>query len=56
MIEGQVLFVRGGKLVGNLAYRFADNEFPYEVCAEFLRQFYQGKRFTPNEILLPVVL
>ena len=56
MIEGQVLFVRGGKLVGNLAYSFADNEFPDEVCAEFLSQFYQGKRFTSNEILLPVVL
>ena len=57
MIEGQVLFVRSGKLVGNLAYSFDDNEFPdEEVCAEFLSQFYQGTRFTPNEILLPVVL
>ena len=26
LIEGQVLFVRGGKLIGNLAYSFTDNE------------------------------
>ena len=57
LIEGQVLFVRGGKLVGNLAYSFDDNEFPdEEVMAEFLSQFYQGIRFTPDEILLPIVL
>ena len=57
LIEGQVLFVRGGKLVGNLAYSFTDNEFPdTEVVAEFLSQFYQGGRFVPDEILVPVTL
>ncbi len=57
LIEGQVLFVRGGKLVGNLAYSFTDNEFPdAEVVAEFLSQFYQGGRFVPDEILVPVGL
>ncbi len=57
LIEGQVLFVRGGKLIGNLAYSFTDNEFPNaEVVAEFLSQFYQGGRFVPDEILVPVVL
>lgn len=57
LIEGQVLFVRGGKLVGNLAYSFTDNEFPdTEVVAEFLSQFYQGGRFIPDEILVPVGL
>ena len=57
LIEGQVLFVRGGKLVGNLAYSFTDNEFPdTEVVAEFLSQFYQGGRFIPDEILVPVAL
>ena len=49
--------MRGGKLVGNLAYSFTDNEFPdAEVVAEFLSQFYQGGRFVPDEILVPVVL
>lgn len=56
-IEIQVLFVRGGKLVGNLGYGFDDNEFPDEdVLAELLTQFYQSERFIPDEILLPVVL
>ena len=57
LIEVQVLFVRAGKLVGNQAYGFEDNEFPdEEVLADFLTQFYQGDRFVPDEVLLPVVL
>lgn len=57
LIEVQVLFVRGGKLVGNLGYGFDDNEFPDdEVLAELLSQFYQGRRFVPDEILLPFPL
>jgi excinuclease ABC subunit C len=57
LIEGQVLFVRAGKLVGNLGYSFKDNEFPdEEVLAELLTQFYQGGRFIPDEILLPLQL
>jgi excinuclease ABC subunit C len=56
-VEIQVLLVRGGKLVGNTGYSFDDNEFPdEEVLAELLTQFYQGERFIPDEILLPVVL
>ena len=56
-IEVQVLFVRAGALVGNQEYSFDDNEFPEEeVLAELLSQFYQGDRFIPDEILLPVVL
>lgn len=57
LVEGQVLFVRGGKLVGNLGYSFDDNEFPDdEVLAELLGQFYQGRRFIPDEIVLPIPL
>lgn len=56
-VEIQILLVRGGKLVGNIGYSFDDNEFPdEEVLAELLTQFYQGERFIPDEILLPVTL
>jgi len=56
-IEVQILFVRAGALVGNQEYSFDDNEFPEEeVLAELLSQFYQGDRFIPDEILLPVEL
>lgn len=56
-VEIQILLVRGGKLVGNIGYSFDDNEFPdEEVLAELLTQFYQGERFVPDEIILPVTL
>jgi excinuclease ABC subunit C len=56
-IEAQVLFVRSGKLTGNQAYHFDDYEFSEEeVFAELLTQFYQGDRYVPDEILLPVEL
>ena len=56
-IEAQVLFVRQGKLTGNQAYSVEDFEFPdEEVVAALLTQFYQGQRFIPDEILLPVAL
>ncbi|HJX10942.1 MAG TPA: excinuclease ABC subunit UvrC, partial [Candidatus Binatia bacterium] len=56
-IEAQVLFVRQGKLTGNQAYSLEDLEFPdEEVMAALLTQFYQGQRFIPDEILLPVAL
>jgi excinuclease ABC subunit C len=54
-IEVQVLFVRQGKLTGNQAYSLEDLEFPdEEIIEELLTQFYQGERFVPDEILLPV--
>jgi excinuclease ABC subunit C len=57
LIEVQVLFVRAGQLVGNQAYGFEDNEFPdEEVLPDLLSQFYQGDRFVPDEVLLPVEL
>lgn len=56
-IEVQVLFVRQGKLTGNQSYSLEDLEFPdEEVMSELLTQFYQGNRFVPDEILLPVPL
>jgi excinuclease ABC subunit C len=55
LIEVQVLFIRQGKLTGNQAYSFADLEFAdADVLESFLTQFYQGERFIPEEILLPV--
>jgi excinuclease ABC subunit C len=56
-IEAQVLFIRQGKLTGNQAYSFQDLEFSdEEVMESLLTQFYQGERFVPEEILLPVEL
>lgn len=56
-IEAQVLFVRAGKLVGGLGYSLDDNEFPdEEVFSDLLTQFYQGERFVPDEVILPVTL
>ncbi len=56
-IEAQVLFVRQGKLTANQAYSFQDFEFPdEEVIEALLTQFYQGDRYVPDEILLPVDL
>jgi len=56
-IEVQVLFVRQGKLTGNQAYSFEDLEFSDEDLMEsLLTQFYQGERFVPDEVLVPVGL
>jgi excinuclease ABC subunit C len=50
-----VLFVRQGKLTGNQAYSLEDLEFSdEEILESLLTQFYQGERFVPDEILLPV--
>lgn len=54
-IEVQVLFVRQGKLTGNQAYSLEDLEFTdEEVLESLLTQFYQGARFIPDEVLVPV--
>ena len=56
-IEAQVLFVRQGKLTGTQAYSLEDLEFPdEEIMGSLLTQFYQGQRFIPDEILVPVEL
>jgi excinuclease ABC subunit C len=55
LIEAQVLFVREGKLTGNQVYRLEDFELPdEELLRALLTQFYQGERFIPDEILLPI--
>ncbi len=56
-IEVQVLFVRQGKLTGNQAYSFEELVFSDEDLMEsLLTQFYQGERFIPDEVLLPMEL
>jgi excinuclease ABC subunit C len=56
-IEVQILFVRQGKLTNNQSYSLEDLEFrDQEVMESLLTQFYQGERFLPDEILLPVEL
>jgi excinuclease ABC subunit C len=56
-IEVQVLLVRQGKLTANQSYSLEDTAFPDdEIVAALLTQFYQGQRFLPDEILLPVSL
>ena len=54
-IEAQVLFVRQGKLTGNQAYQLEDYELPdEEVLRALVTQFYQGERYIPDEVLLPL--
>jgi excinuclease ABC subunit C len=56
-IEVQVLLVRQGKLTDNLSYSLQDIEFPdEEIIASVLTQFYQGPRFIPDEVLVPIEL
>ena len=56
-IEAQVLFVRQGKLTGNQAYQLEDFELPdEEVVRALVTQFYQGDRYLPDEVLLPIEL
>src|SRR5574341_747273 len=56
-IEVQVLLVRQGKLTANQSYSLEDTAFPDdEIMAALLTQFYQGQRFIPDEVLLPVAL
>ncbi|MGD9763245.1 MAG: excinuclease ABC subunit UvrC [Candidatus Binatia bacterium] len=56
-IEAQVLFVRQGKITGNQAYRLDDFELPdEEVVRALVTQFYQGDRYVPEEVLVPIEL
>jgi excinuclease ABC subunit C len=54
LLEIVLLFIRGGVLTGsrlfNLAWELEDNE----GLAAFLRQYYVGGNFIPEEILLPL--
>jgi excinuclease ABC subunit C len=56
-IEAQVLFVRQGKLTGNQTYQLEDIELPdEEVVRALVTQFYQGERYVPDEVLVPIEL
>lgn len=50
-----VLLVRGGQVTGSLPYFFPEVwQGEADLLAAFLKQFYQGERFIPEAILLPV--
>ncbi len=56
-IEVQILLVRQGKLTANQSYSLEDLALPNdEIMAALLTQFYQGQRFIPDEVLLPITL
>lgn len=53
----QLLFVRGGRLLGGQFFTLKDAGIPHqEVISSFLRQFYAEGRFIPEEILLTIPL
>jgi excinuclease ABC subunit C len=53
----QVLFVRGGRLLGGRAFTIKDAGLPdQEVISTFLHQFYGEGQFIPQEILVPLSL
>ncbi len=53
----QVLFVRNGKITGNQSFPIDDFELPDdELIAAVLTQYYQGERYVPDEVLVPVDL
>lgn len=51
----QVLFVRGGKLVGREYFMLegADDASDQEILSEFVKQFYENAALIPQEVLLP---
>ncbi len=55
--EVQVLFFRGGTLLGGKAYSFHQHEMPTaELVGSFLLQYYADAPLVPSEILVPVEL
>jgi len=54
-LEAQVLLVRSGKLIGNNSYHLEDFDFPdEEVISALTGRYYEGDRYIPEEVLLPV--
>lgn len=51
----QVLFIRGGKLVGREYFMLegADETSDSEILSNFMTQFYEEAAVTPDEVLLP---
>ena len=55
--EIQVLFFRGGKMLGGRAFSFKHREMPLdEVFSSFILQYYSEAPAVPREILLPLTL
>ena len=55
--EAQVIFFRGGRLVGGRAYSFGQCEMPLdELLSSFVLQYYAQAPIIPNEVLVPVDL
>ncbi|MBW2040037.1 MAG: excinuclease ABC subunit UvrC [Deltaproteobacteria bacterium] len=53
----QVLFIRGGRLLGGKFFTIRDSGLPdQEILSSFLRQFYQEGKFIPQEILIAAPL
>jgi excinuclease ABC subunit C len=53
----QVLFIRGGRLLGGRFFTIKDVGLPdQEILSTFLHQFYKEGQFIPQEILVPVSL
>ena len=55
LVEVAVLFVRTGKITGSRSYPFRDLELPdAEIVGSFVKQFYAGDRYIPEEVVVPV--
>ncbi len=53
----QVLFIRGGRLLGGRFFAIKDAGLPdQEVLSTFLHQFYKEGQFIPSEVLVPISL
>jgi len=53
----QVLFIRGGRLLGGRFFAIKDAGLPdQEVLSSFLHQFYKEGQFIPQEIFIPASL
>lgn len=53
--EIQILFFRGGKMLGGRSYSFPKSEMPLpELISSFLRQYYSQTAKIPAELLVPV--
>lgn len=55
--EIQVVFYRGGKLLGGRSFSFRTNDLPMtELFASFLLQYYSDAPVVPREVLVPLDL
>jgi excinuclease ABC subunit C len=57
LCEVQILFVRSGKLTGHQSFAIDGCELPDdELVGAVLTQYYQGERYIPDEVVIPVDL